>query len=250
MKAMILAAGYGTRLQPLTNHIPKALIDIKGTPLLELVITKLKNEGFSDIIINVHHFAEQVRAFIAEKKNFGINIQISDETEQLLDTGGGIKKARWFLETEPHFLVYNVDILSSINLQKLMQHHVDNESLATLAVKDRETTRQLLFDEENKLCEWRNVQTGERKISRKTKGALNPLAFSGIHVLSNRIFDLMDESGAFSIMQTYLRLAKNYDIIGFEHNSSNWFEFGRYEHVQQFNEINDKELLREFLIHK
>jgi len=243
---MILAAGYGTRLQPLTNHIPKALIDIKGTPLLELVIKKLKNEGFTDIIINVHHFAEQVRAFLVEKKNFGINIQISDETEQLLDTGGGIKNARRFLETEPNFLVYNVDILSSINLQKLMQYHIENEPLATLAVKDRETTRQLVFDSGNKLCEWRNVQTGERKICREAKGELTPLAFSGIHVLSNRIFDLMDESGVFSIMQTYLRLAKNYNIVGFEHNSSNWFEFGRFEHLRHFNETMTDESMKEF----
>ncbi|MDF1546566.1 MAG: sugar phosphate nucleotidyltransferase [Bacteroidales bacterium] len=236
MKAMILAAGYGTRLQPLTNSKPKALIDIKGVPLLELVIQKLKKEGISDIIINVHHFAHQVVNFLKENKNFGINIQISDESEQLLDTGGGILKAKWFFENGPAFLVYNVDILSAINLGEFMKYHSDNKPLATLAVQERTTTRQLLFDQENRLCEWRNVQTGERKISREGVGELKPLAFSGIHILDNKIFELMDENGAFSIMQTYLRLAKEHDIIGFNHSSTSWFEFGRFEHVKEFNE--------------
>ena len=210
MKAMILAAGLGTRLKPLTNNKPKALVEIKGKTLLEIAITKLKKEGFTDIIINVHHFANQIINFLKQNNNFNINISISDETNMLLDTGGGIYNAKWFFENEKAFLIYNADIISDINLKNLYDTHIQTDAIATLVVKNRETSRQLLFDAENNLCKWKNIITGEEKVARNTKGKLTPFAFSGIHVLSTKIFDLIEERAKFSIIDVYLRLAKNY----------------------------------------
>ncbi len=244
MKAMILAAGHGTRLQPLTNNKPKALVEIKGVPLLEIIIKRLIKFGFKDLIINLHHFADQIIDFLSINQNFGINIQISDESEQLLETGGGIMHAKWFLDDNHPFLVYNVDILSDIDLNEMVEFHQKNNSMVTLAVKERETTRQILFDDENNLCEWRNVQTRECKISREPIGNLKPLAFSGIHILSPKIFNLIEETGAFSIMDVYLRLAKNHSIKAFDHSHTKWFDLGRYEHVLEFNETEDLDFLK------
>jgi len=241
---MILAAGHGTRLQPLTNNKPKALVEIKDVPILEIIIKRLIKFGFNDLIINVHHFADQIVDFLKVNENFGINIQISDEKEQLLETGGGIVYAKWFLNDIDPFLVYNVDILSDIDLSALVEFHIKNNSLATLAVKERETTRQILFDDNNNLCEWRNIQTGKRKVSREPFGSLKPLAFSGIHVLSPDIFNLIEEKGAFSIMDVYLRLAHNHAIKAFDHSHTKWFDLGRYEHVVEFNEMENLDFLK------
>ncbi|MFN8258906.1 MAG: nucleotidyltransferase family protein [Bacteroidales bacterium] len=243
MKAMILAAGNGTRLKPLTDYKPKALVQIHGIPLLELIIKRLIKFGFTDLIINVHHFADQILDFLTFNNHFGINIAISDETGLLLETGGGIVNAKWFLNDNEPFMVYNVDILSDINLSQLVDYHIKNGALATLAVKERNTSRQILFDEKYNLCEWRNVQTGERKISRTPCGELKPLAFSGIHVLNPVIFDLIEEKGVFSIMDVYLRLAKNYEIKGFDHSNTSWYDMGRYEHVVDFNNSGSLEFL-------
>ena len=149
MRAMILAAGLGTRLKPLTENKPKALVEIKGVPLLEIVIINLIKNGFTDIIINVHHFANQIIEFLKLKNNFNVNIEISDEINKILDTGGGIYHAKWFLEKSKAFLVYNVDIISDINLVELYNAHLQSDSIATLATKNRETSRQLLFDKDN-----------------------------------------------------------------------------------------------------
>ncbi|MBN1250499.1 MAG: nucleotidyltransferase family protein [Bacteroidales bacterium] len=238
MRAMILAAGLGTRLMPLTENKPKALVEIKGTPLLEIIINKLKSEGFTDIIINVHHFGNQIVEFLKSKNNFNINIQISDETDKLLDTGGGIYNAKWFLEREKSFLVYNVDIISDINLQKMYWSHIQTNALVTLAVKERETSRILQFDtENNQLCRWKNLTTGEKKISRQSESNLYTSAFSGIHILNSDIFNLITEKGSFSIIDTYLRLAKDYKIISYQHDNSSWFDLGRYEHVLNYNKF-------------
>ncbi len=234
MKAMILAAGKGTRLQPLTDNKPKALVQIQGKPLLNIVINKLKNDGFTNIIINVYHFANQIIDYV-NSIDFGINISISDEREQLLDTGGGILKAKEFFSGSDAFLVYNVDILSDINLFDLYNAHIKSDALATLAVKERPTTRQLLFDSESNLCQWRNVQTGEIKNTRNAFGTLTPLAFSGIHVLSTQIFNQITEKGTFSIIDSYLRLAASNQIKSYIHNFSKWFDMGRYEQVLEFN---------------
>jgi len=235
MKAIILAAGLGTRLKPLTDNKPKALVEIKGKTLLEIAISKLKKEGFTDIIINVHHFANKIIDFLKKNNNFNINISISDETKMLLDTGGGIYHAKWFFENEKVFLVYNVDIISDVNLKELYDIHIQTNAIATLAVKNRETSRQLLFDTENNLCKWKNIITGEEKIARKTNSKLKPFAFSGIHVLSTKIFDLIEEKGCFSIIDVYLRLAKDYDIKSYNHNNTSWSDMGKYEYVIENN---------------
>jgi len=192
MKAMIFAAGLGTRLKPLTDSIPKALVLITGKPLLEHIILKLKNSGFDEIIVNVHHFPDQIINFLKEKNNFGIRIEVSDERELLLDTGGGIKKVESFFDDGKPFLVHNVDILSNIDLEVLYNNHSQTNPLATLVVSHRNTFRYLIFDDELKLKGWINEKTGETKpIEFIYLEKYNKLAFSGIQVLSNEVFKLM-----------------------------------------------------------
>jgi NDP-sugar pyrophosphorylase family protein len=235
MKAMILAAGYGTRLRPLTDFKPKALIEIKGLPLIEIIIKRLISFGYQDIIVNVHHFGEQIAQFLREKDYFGINIQISDESEKLLDTGGGILKARWFLDDEQAFLVYNVDIISDIDLAQMLEFHKKESCLATLAVRDRKTNRKLIFDSEKQLCEWVNLATEQKKISRTANGKTCNFAYSGIQIIEPRIFDLITEEGAFSVIDMYLRLAKENSIKGFVHDSGYWCDMGKYQQVMELN---------------
>ncbi len=233
MKALILAAGYGTRLQPLTNDKPKALVELHGKTLLEHAINNLKKHGITDIIVNVHHFAEQIIDFLRSKNNFDINISISDESKLLLDTGGGIKKARSFFNNEP-FIVYNVDIISNIDLGKLIANHKNSDAIATLAVKERHTSRQILFDEELNLCEWQNIITGERKPCRTAIGKLKAYGFSGFQIIEPAIFDLMTEE-VFSIIPFYLQIAKNNNIKAHIHNQSEWYDVGRYEYLMDMN---------------
>ncbi|OQY02914.1 MAG: hypothetical protein B6I20_06020 [Bacteroidetes bacterium 4572_117] len=234
MKGMILAAGNGTRLKPLTYDIPKALVKIHGRPLLGIVIEKLKDCGFTDLIVNVHHFADKVVDYL-ENNDFGLNIEISDERDQLLGTGGAILKAKSFFEGEKAFLVHNVDILSDINLLELFKTHLKSKALATMAVKERLTARQLLFDSEGNLCQWKNTETGEAKNVREPFGELDAFAFSGIHVFDTTFFDYITETGRFSIIEAYLRLAVDFDIKAYIHNYSKWHDMGRYQHVQDFN---------------
>jgi len=207
MKAMIFAAGLGTRLKPLTDHMPKALVPVAGKPMLEHVIGKLKASGFNEIVINVHHFANQIIDFLKAKDNFGIRIWISDETEELLDTGGGIKKAAHFFD-EP-FLVHNADILSNVDLEALYEYHLNSENDATLLVSHRKTARYLLFDEGNRLCGWVNKNT----LQTKPEGFIyqpeiqKEYAFGGIHIISPTLFKSMGDewTGKFSIMDFYLK---------------------------------------------
>ena len=189
MKAMIFAAGLGTRLKPLTDNTPKALLPINGKPMLEHVILKLKNAGFDQIAINIHHLGDQIIDFLAANNNFGIQIYISDERDYLLDTGGGIKHAAPFLQGDEPFLIHNVDIISNIDLRALYNHHLETNPLATLLVSKRKTSRYLLFNKENKLCGWRNRETGEVKSFYPyfDPNQYNEYAFSGIHVLSPKI---------------------------------------------------------------
>ena len=217
MKAMIFAAGLGTRLKPLTDSIPKALVPIAGKPLLEHVILKLKTAGFDEIIVNVHHFPDQIIDFLKANNNFGIRIEVSDERDQLLDTGGGIRKAKQFFDDGQPFLVHNVDILSDIDLKELFQQHLAADSLATLVVSRRDTFRYLLFDDDQRLCGWINEKTGETKPIRFDDiSGFNKLAFAGIHVFSPRVFELMDDLDAkFPIMDFYLSNAQTQVIKGF-----------------------------------
>ena len=197
MKAMIFAAGMGTRLKPMTDNTPKALIPINGRPMLEHVILKLKDAGFHQIVINVHHLGDQIIDFLATNNNFGVQIHISDERDYLLDTGGGIKKAAKFLQGNEPFLVHNVDIMSNVDLKKLYDCHLETNPVATLLVSKRNTSRYLLFNKESRLCGWRNHETGEVKSYYPDfdPKQYNEYAFSGIHVISPKIFDKDEANG-------------------------------------------------------
>jgi MurNAc alpha-1-phosphate uridylyltransferase len=234
MKAMIPAAGLGTRLKPLTDNKPKALVEVQGAPMLQHAIKYLMKFGFTDIIINVHHLAGQIYDFLKKNQNFGINIQISDESDLLLDTGGAIKKAEPFFENEP-FLVFNVDIFTNINIHELIKYHKNSDALITMAVKNRETTRPILFDEDLNLCEWRNLVTGDKKICREANGKLTPFGFSCVQVINPGIFDLIKEKGPFPIIPFYLDIASKHKIKAYVHNESEWYEVGRYENIAEIN---------------
>lgn len=231
-KAMILAAGRGTRLKPLTNTKPKALIEIEGIPLVEIIIKQLIFYGFDDIIINIHHFADQIIEYIKKKHQFGINISFSDERDFLLDTGGGIKKAASFFNDNKPFLVHNVDIISDLDLNALYQYHLTNNPLVTLAVKDRPTSRSLLINPQNELCGWVNNQSGELKLMRNNLNDLFPIAYSCVQIISPKIFPLLNESGAFSIIDSYLRLCVTEKILTYQHEGL-WIDLGKLENITE-----------------
>jgi NDP-sugar pyrophosphorylase family protein len=234
MKAMILAAGKGTRLLPLTEHLPKALIKIQEVPILQHCILYLKFFGVNEIIINVHHHADQIINFLKTNNNFGLRIEISDEREELLDTGGGLYKARWFFGNGDPFFLTTSDVITNLNLEFLYHYHLVNKPLATLAVKQRPSSREFLFDEQYNLCGWHNNMTGETRWTRYTDHP-RQIAFSTIHVIDPAIFSLITEKGAFSMTDLYLRLASDHMIKGFEHNGSLWFECGRIENLEKLN---------------
>ena len=229
MKAMILAAGMGTRLLPLTEHTPKALIRAGGVSLLERLIIRLKEQGFRQLVINVHHHAGQIIDFLEEKDHFGLQIDISDESGLLLDTGGAILRAAPLLGNDSPFLVHNVDVISGIDLAGLYRSHLRHQALATLAVRNRETTRYLLFNDKLCLRGWENPATGERIPSTPEKEAVVRLAFSGIHVISPGIFSLFTETGRFSIIGTYLRLCREHPIRAYRHDEGLWIDAGKPE---------------------
>jgi NDP-sugar pyrophosphorylase family protein len=237
---MILAAGLGTRLRPLTDDRPKALVEVNGRTLLELTLHRLRSFRVNEVIVNTHHFADLVADYLRTKNNFGMRIEISRE-EDLLDTGGGLKHASaFFLETKADaqapFLLHNVDVLSIIDLGRMIRSHTDRNALATLAVQQRPSSRGLLFDEYGQLC---GRKAGPGVEAELTRPATNPqqLAFAGIHVLSPRIFSLMDETneyGAFSIIAAYLRLAGNGENIqAFRADGAYWRDLGRPESIAQ-----------------
>lgn len=229
MKAMIFAAGLGSRLHPLTTRKPKALVQYKEKILLQSAIEYLRDYGVTEIIINVHHFAEQIIKFI-NAHDFKIPISISDERNLLLETGGGLKFARHFFD-ENAFILYNVDVISDLNLKALITAHKANNSLATLVVRKRDTQRYLMFDEEDRLCGWENKKTGQIKIRRPSKSTQS-LAFSGIHIVKPEIFDLIpDVWEQFSMIDLYLHLAKDNCIKAFLDRSPNWLDIGKAEHL-------------------
>lgn len=229
---MIFAAGLGSRLKPLTDNMPKALVSVAGKPMLEHVILKLKEAGFDQIVINIHHLGQQIIDFLQANNNFGVKIYISDERDYLLDTGGGIKKAALFLQGDEPFLVHNVDILSNVDLKQLYQQHVNNNALATLLVSQRQTSRYLLFNQENKLCGWRNHATGEVKSFYPyfDPQQYTEYAFGGIHVMSPKILDWMEEwTGKFSIIQFYLSVCARTDIHAFPSSNLRLLDIGKPE---------------------
>lgn len=233
---MILAAGLGTRLRPLTNDRPKALVEIAGRTLLEITIQRFRSFGIHEVIINTHHFAGQMQEYLAAHNNFGMRIEISRE-EQLLDTGGGLKQAAWFFLEEKNpdapFLVHNVDVLSTIDLAAMLRHHREHNALATLAVQQRATSRYLLFDSEGQLCGRRSGSDGIPQIVRPAE-TTQPLAFAGVHILSPRIFADLTETGASSIIDAYLRLAAaGRRISAFRADAFYWRDVGKPESIAQ-----------------
>lgn len=223
---MILAAGLGTRLKPFTDSHPKALYVFGGKTLLEHAVIHLKAVGITDIIINVHHFANQIIEYLYLNNNFGVNISISDETGELLETGGGLKKASSFFKDCTGAIVRNVDIISDLDMASMAGHHLDSKSIATLAVRNRETSRYFLFDDRMKLCGWENRKTGARLLSQVAE-SYQAYAFSGIQILDPKIFPLITENGKFSLTDLYLRLAKTQKITGYPEEGIIWKDVGR-----------------------
>jgi len=228
MKAMILAAGLGTRLRPLTLDRPKALVEIGGQTLLEITLRRLASFGIREVIVNVHHFADMVTGYLKKHDNFGMRVEISRE-DALLDTGGGLKKAGWFFQNDRQpFILHNVDVISSIDLGRMVQFHQDKQALATLAVQNRRTSRYLLFDRQGL---FRARQEGE------IPAGMSALAFSGLHVISPRFLGLIPENGAFSIIDCYSRLAAEGErILGFPADEYYWRDLGRPENILQAEE--------------
>jgi len=232
MKAMIFAAGLGTRLKEKTQNKPKALVDIGGKTLLQHSIEKLKNEGISEIVVNIHHFSGLMRNYI-ENKDFGIPIIISDETNELLETGGGLKKATSLLQGTDAVLLYNVDVLTNLNLSEVVQIHKKSNALVTLVVRKRETQRYFKFDDDKKLVGWKNKKTGEQKISvPENFEHAKEMAFSGIHIIEPEAFKFLPEEKQFSITNWYLELAKNHIIKGYFDNCDFWMDVGKPEQLE------------------
>ena len=236
MKAMIFAAGMGTRLKPYTDNIPKALVEINGKPMLFHAVNKLLKYGFDDIIVNVHHFSEKIISYI-NNSEFAKYITISDESEELLDTGGGLIKVSNLLKGNDSFLVYNVDIISNINLTKLYQYHINNKSIATLAVKDRNSSRKLLFDENLILCGRKDEKNNSKQVY-KNPQQINEYAFSGIHIINAEIFSKIKLHGAFPIMKVYMKLCQSENISAYIHNDDFWMDLGTANNVETANKMN------------
>jgi NDP-sugar pyrophosphorylase family protein len=237
MKAMILAAGLGTRLRPLTDSRPKALVEVGGRTLLEITLSRLREFGVGEVIVNVHHFGDMVAEYLKAHDNFGMRIEISRE-ELLLDTGGGLKKVAWFFlekssAVDEPFILHNVDVISTIDLGRMMEFHREHQALAALAVQERETSRYLLFDEHLRLCGRLSGHDQHAEFVRSSQQlVVQALAFSGIHVISPRIFGMMTEEGPFSIVDCYLRLATQGEkILGFRGDEYYWRDLGKPENV-------------------
>ncbi|WP_313098620.1 sugar phosphate nucleotidyltransferase [Epilithonimonas sp.] len=235
MKAMIFAAGMGTRLKPFTDNHPKALAQVNGVPLLERNIKYLQSYGINDFVINIHHFGGQILAFLGENDNFGANIEISNESDELLETGGGLLSAKRFLENEQTFLIMNVDILTDLNITNLINIHELKGGMVTLAVSDRDSTRKLMFNDKMYLKGWKNLTTNKKTV---VGGIfkLRELAFSGVHCVNAEIFTKITRTGKFSIMDEYLDLMKEDIIIGYQH-TANLIDVGKPESVAEAEKL-------------
>ncbi len=233
--AMIFAAGLGTRLGEISQTTPKALLSISGKPLIFHIIWKLKKLGFKNIVINIHHHAELIKNYLNTLKLPELNLQLSDETQLLLDTGGGLYKARHFFENADNILLHNVDIISTINLNQLWNEHIQSANIATLAVRQRETQRYLLFNDDGYLKGRINLKTKKEEIFSNEQ--LNPYAFSGIHVINKSIFSKMHKQSVYSITDLYLELAKDNKIGKFVHNNDYWIDVGKPENIIEAEKI-------------
>lgn len=234
MQAMILAAGLGTRLKPITDSIPKALVEVNGKTLLEITIRKLIENDFRNIVINVHHFADKIKDYLY-KNTFAADIILSDETDLLLDTGGGIKFAQKYFDDSP-LLVHNVDIISDLNLKEFYHYHLSDDSIASLVVSKRSSSRYLLFNDQNILCGWEDVNKKENIIVRDDK-ILNQFAFNGIHILNPQILKHFPDEKVFSVIKAYLQIAKTYDIQGYICNDLKWIDVGKLDSLEKAMEL-------------
>lgn len=236
MKAMVLAAGLGTRLRPLTDNRPKALVEINGHTLLEITLSRLRQFGITEVIVNAHHFSEMIVDYLSANNHFGMLIEVSRE-HVLLDTGGGLKKAAHFFRdagdaSDRPFILHNVDVISTIDLARMLEFHCEQQALATVAVQNRKTSRYLLFDDAGQLC-GRRSQDGKAELARES-ATVHPLAFCGIHVISPRLLNMISEGGAFSILAPYLRLAKAGErVVEFRADEYYWRDLGKAENLVQ-----------------
>jgi N-acetyl-alpha-D-muramate 1-phosphate uridylyltransferase len=232
MKAMILAAGLGSRLKPWTDHHPKALAIVNGKSLLHRNIEYLQQFGITDVVVNVHHFANQIQDAIANNNGWGSTITISDETNEVLETGGGLVKAKELLQGSENFVLMNVDMLTDLDLNKMIAQHEASKALATLAITDRNSSRMFLWNDANELCGWRNVVNAEEKIM-KPNSDLHPFAFSGFHIIHNSIFNHITQHGKFGMVDVYLSLCAQHTIIGFNHSGGKLLDVGKPESIAQ-----------------
>jgi NDP-sugar pyrophosphorylase family protein len=239
MKAMIFAAGLGTRLRPLTNDRPKALVEVNGVSLLEINIRRLIHFGVREIIVNTHHFGDKIDAFLKKNDNFGIRIEISHEAERPLETGGGLKKARWFFDDGAPFLICNADILSNIDLRKMYAAHLESDAIATYAIQKRDTSRYMLHDTEGSLCGWMNVKTKTVRMGRAATD-LGMYSFSCFHVVNQSLFETTPEDEFFSIIDWYLAICGKHNIKGWRHDDDIWCDVGKPETLIEAAEIVDK----------
>lgn len=231
MKAMIFAAGLGTRFKPWTDLHPKALALVNGKSLLQRNIEYLQQYGITDVVVNVHHFADQIIDAVETNKGWGSNVMISDERDEVLETGGGLLKARPLLEGDEPFVTINVDILTNLNLYKLLDYHKEHKPLISFGVTDRKTSRNFLFDTNDRLCGWRNNATGETKISVE-KEMLTEKAYSCVVVFEPKVFSLIKQHGKFSLTEPYLDLCNDHLILGYDHSGDKWVDVGKPESVQ------------------
>jgi NDP-sugar pyrophosphorylase family protein len=228
--AMIFAAGLGTRLKPFTDNHPKALAVVNGQTLLHRNIIYLQQFGITNVIVNVHHFANQIVDLVEQNKGWGSNITISNETDEVLETGGGLKRAGWYFKDAENFVVMNADILTDLNISTMMQHHQQYQPIATLAVSNRQSSRYFLFDDSNNLCGWLNEKTSETRIS-KPATAYHKKAFSGLQIINTKLLPLITLQGKFSIVDVYLELAKNHNIKGFDCSNAQFIDVGKPENI-------------------
>jgi len=231
MKAIILAAGLGSRLKNITNNKPKALVEVNGKTMLELVLQNLKKQGVTNFLINIHHFGDSIIDFLALNNNFGVNITISDERDKLLDTGGAILKARNFIKGNEPVFVHNVDIISDVKIIDLLNYHTQSGSIATLCVRKRNSGRGLLFDENMHLVGWTNIEKHQFKWVSNIYKDYNLFAFSGIYIISPEFVNEIKQTGKFSIIDTWLNVAKNNCISGFVDYSQTWHDLGTVEKI-------------------
>ncbi|RYY49518.1 MAG: nucleotidyltransferase family protein [Chitinophagaceae bacterium] len=231
MKAMIFAAGLGSRFKPWTDKHPKALALVNGKSLLQRNIEYLQEYNIRDVVVNVHHFADQIVHAIDSNDGWGSNIIISDETAEVLETGGGLWKARQLLKDPEPFITLNADFLTNLNIQALLEFHSDKKALISFGITNRNSSRALLFDESNRLCGWRNNNTKEEKISIH-KPLLVPLAYSCVAVFEQSVFDLIPQRGKFSLIDTYLSLAADHAIYGYDHSGDKLVDVGKPESVE------------------